>query len=89
MIDAKQAIAVAKEKATDYYAGLTPELEEIERGEFQGKASWSITLSFPDADQSNNSIAAIVGRRNRRYKRFVIAADTGEFLAMQIRSVAA
>ena len=88
MIDARQAITVAKEKATDYYAGLTPELEEIERGEFQGQESWSITLSFPETEPTN-SIAAIVGRRNRRYKRFVIAAETGEFLAMQIRSVAA
>jgi len=87
MIEVTKAIEIAKLKAKEFSLGDDPQLEEIERGVFQGKDAWNITLSVPEVGP--NSLAAITGRRYRRYKRFVIEASTGDFLAMQIRDVAA
>lgn len=43
---------------------------------------WSITFSFRHPE----TVAALGGRR--AYKRFLIAADNGEFVAMKVREVA-
>ena len=84
MIEAKEAIAVAKTVAVDH-VGASGELEEIEREDYKGKDVWKITLSFPDS--SSPMASAILGRINRRYKSFLVEVDSGQFVAMRIRPV--
>jgi len=80
MIDAKQAVQVAKEKAAEMLNQFPINLEELERDSYQGRDVWSVTLSFPP---QQNTL-----RFDPQYKRFTIDAETGEFLAMKIREVA-
>jgi hypothetical protein len=47
MIEAKQAIHIAKEKAAEMLGQASSGLEEIERESYKGRDVWSITLSFP------------------------------------------
>ena len=75
MIDVKQAVQIAKEKAVEMLEKGSSNLEEVERDTYKGKDIWSITLSVArDVDPL-------------QYKRFLIDAETGELLAMRLREV--
>ncbi|MDX1984378.1 MAG: hypothetical protein SFV51_29165 [Bryobacteraceae bacterium] len=84
MIDVKQAIEAAKKQAVEFIvpAPASLRLEEIERENYQSKEAWSITFSFPDPD----SIGPFSVRRE--YRRFLVDAENGSFLAMKRREVA-
>ena len=87
MIDAKQAVQVAKEKAAEMLGPVIPGLEEIERESYKDRDVWSITLSFP---RDLNPFPPIVrlGTDPLQYKRFLIDVETSELLAMKLREVA-
>jgi hypothetical protein len=87
MIDAKQAVQVAKEKAAEMLGPVIPGLEEIERDSYKDRDVWSITLSFPrDLDQVAPFLK--LSADPLQYKRFLIDVQTGELLAMKLREVA-
>ncbi len=86
MIDAKQAILIAKAKAADLLSQASSNVEEIERESYNGHDSWSITLSFPPSVALPKRLAQLPDLR--QYKRFLIDIETGELLAMKIREVA-
>jgi Peptidase propeptide and YPEB domain len=87
MIDAKQAVQIAKEKATEMLGQMLPNLEEIERDSYKDRDVWSITLSFPrDLDQVAPFLK--LSADPLQYKRFLIDVQTGELLAMKLREVA-
>lgn len=80
MIDMKQAVQIAREKAAEILNQPMSSLEEIERETYKGRDAWSITLSVqPDPDSSSPFELAML-----YYKRFLIDAETGEFLAMKV-----
>ncbi len=55
MIDAKQAVQIAKDKAADLLKqGRFSELEEIERDSYKGREIWSITLGLLQVRWSTN-----------------------------------
>jgi len=86
MIDAKQAIQVAKAKAAEMLSQATSNVEEIERESYKGRDTWSITLSFPlDVPHLANGLG-FVGPL--QYKRFLVDVETGELMAMKIREFA-
>jgi hypothetical protein len=91
MIDAKQAVEIAKLQAAEMLGETSTSLEEIERANYNGHDVWSITLSLP-LDPSRISpltapLVALAGGQIQ-YKRFLIDAETGEFVAMKLREVA-
>ena len=86
MIDAKQAIQIAKEKAADILDQASSNVEEIERESYKGGDTWSITLSFPLDLPHLETALGFVGQL--QYKRFLIDVETGELMAMKIREVA-
>ncbi len=47
MIEVKQAVQIAKERAADMLNQASFNLEEIERDSYRGREVWSITLSSP------------------------------------------
>ncbi len=47
MIDAKQAVQIAKQKAAEILQEPSASLEEIDRADYSGHDVWSITLSLP------------------------------------------
>lgn len=87
MIDAKQAVQVAKAKALEMLAQASSSLEEIERESYKGREVWSITLSLP-RDVSHLAPIAQLAADKMQYKRFLIDAKTGDFVAMKVREVA-
>ena len=87
MIDAKQAILIAKARAAELLDQASSNVEEIERQVYDGHDAWSITLSFPPLVALPGHLAELA--ELRRYKRFLIDVETGELLAMKIREVAA
>jgi len=88
MIDVKQAVQIAKEKAQELLSSSTPSLEEIERESYQGREVWSITLGFlRDPDKFSGIVGLAMGRFE--YKRFLIDAESGELVALKLREVAA
>ena len=96
MIDAKQAVAAARKHASELFATEFVTLEAIEREEYLGRDAWSITLGLvqptpPNATPLSPLAGMMLGsaRTNLSYKRILIDAGTGEFLAMQMREVAA
>jgi len=90
MIDVKQAVQVAKEKAADMLGQRAFNLEEIERDNYKGRDVWGITLSFVGDPEQMSDLARIVtmGRALLKYKRFLIDSETGELVAMRVREVA-
>ena len=56
MIDAKQAVLIAKQKAAEIL-GADTSLEEIERQNYNSREVWSITLSFARDLESLSAIA--------------------------------
>ena len=87
MIDAKQAIRIAKEKAAEMLDQGSTNLEEIERESYNGREVWSITLSIP---RDLNALAGLsrLAVGSLQYKRFLIDVDTGDLLAIKMREVA-
>lgn len=87
MIDAKQAVQLAKEAAVQMLAQSDSNLEEIEKESYQGRDAWSITLSFP-RDLNHLPHFARLAADPLQYKRFLIDMSTGELLAMRLREPA-
>jgi hypothetical protein len=87
MIDVKQAIQIAKEKAADVLSQAASNVEEIERESYKGRDVWSITLSVPRDPRPLGPLAPFSIDR-LQYKRFLIDDETGELLAMKLREVA-
>jgi len=87
MIDAKQAVQIAKERAVDMLGQGHSSLEEIERESYKDHDVWSITLSFP---RNLNQVPPIarLGTDPLQYKRFLIDVETGELVAMKLRELA-
>jgi hypothetical protein len=86
MIDDKEAVRLAKQKAAEMlYPGIG-NLEEIERESYKDRDVWSITLSFP-RDPNQVSPLAQLATDMLQYKRFLIDAETGELLAMKLREL--
>jgi hypothetical protein len=89
MIDMKQAVLIAKERAADMLDQPSFNLEEIDRDSYKGREVWSITLSLPryvklqPSPFSQFSLAA----DPLQYKRFLIDVETGELVAMKLREV--
>jgi hypothetical protein len=84
MIDAKRAVQIAKEKATEMLNQPLSSLEEIERETYKGREVWSITLGV-SPDPKGPGLLALI---NLQYKRFLIDVETGELVAMKLREVA-
>jgi hypothetical protein len=87
MIDAKEAVKIAKQKATEILGAASPSLEEIERGTYQDRDAWSITLGVP-RDLSQLSAMAQLSVPPVQYKRFFVDAVTGELVAMKLHELA-
>jgi hypothetical protein len=87
MIDAKQAILIAKVKAAEVLNEVSTDVEEIERESYKGREAWSITLSYPK-DLSHLPMMARFSANQLQYKRFLIDVETEELLAVKIREVA-
>lgn len=86
MIDVKQAVQIAREKAVDMLGQGSFNLEEIERDSYKGRDVWSITLSLPRYEKQ--SVFAVDPAYALQYKRFLIDVETGELVAMKLREVA-
>lgn len=84
MIDLTQAIKVARQAALELLDVRSATVEEIERHKYRGRDVWVITLGFPGAVET--AIARLTGNR-LEYKRFLVDAETGDFVAMKIREV--
>ena len=96
MIDAKQAVQIAKQHAKDVLeayqdisrdSALNPGPEEIERDEYKGQEVWSITLSVARKLESLPALSRF-SADPIQYKRFLIDVETGQLLAMKLREVA-
>lgn len=87
MIDAKQAVLIAKEKAADMLSHTSSNLEGIERDSYKDREVWSITLSLP-RDVTQLAPLARLSAVPLQYKRFLIDVESGELVAMKLREVA-
>jgi hypothetical protein len=87
MVDVKQAVQIAKERAADMLNQAPSNLEEIERDSYKGREVWSITLSMP-RNMNQLTVLAQFSSDPLQYKRFLIDVETGELLAMKLREVA-
>jgi hypothetical protein len=87
MIDVKQAVQIAKQKATEILGAASSNLEEIERDSYKGHEVWSITLSIP-RDVTNLRPIEQLSVEPLQYKRFLIDVQTGELVAMKLREFA-
>lgn len=88
MIDVKEATQVALSYFEELYgedAFSNVLLEEIERDEEDGTPYWFITIGFTEQKREGGPSGNLAA--SRRYKRFKINAETGEVVAMKIRSV--
>jgi hypothetical protein len=92
MLDAKKAVQIAIQKAGEMLGERAFNLEEIERTKYKNRDVWDITLSYvqnrPYASPLSQTLAQMANR-NLEYKRFLIALNNGEFVAMKLRNVAA
>jgi hypothetical protein len=88
MIEVKEAIQIARAKAAEMLGVENSAVEEIEKDVYHGSEVWSITLGVP-RDFSHVPAVAKLSADPLSYKRFFIDAQTGEFLAMKIRELAA
>jgi hypothetical protein len=86
MIDVKEAVRIAKEKAAEILGAESASLEEIDRGMYSGSDAWSITLGVP-RDVSLLSPLAKMSVDPVQYKRFFIDVQSGELLAMKLHEL--
>jgi hypothetical protein len=84
MIDAKQAVTIAKQRAADWLGASISNLEEIELETYKNREVWSITLSVP-RNLTVLSPLAQIGADPLQYKRFLVDAQTGDLIAMKLR----
>ena len=84
MIDVKEAVRIARTEAAEMLGEGSFNLEEVERDFYKNRDVWSITLSVPRPPAGSFPTLADPAR----YKRFLIDAETGEFLAMRLRELA-
>jgi hypothetical protein len=90
MIDARQAVQVAKQKAVEMLGQRAFNLEELERETYKGRDVWNITLSFianPEQASIIATFSALAGGA-LKYKRFLIDVETSDLVAMKLREVA-
>jgi len=87
MIDVKEAVRIAKQKAVEILGATSASLEEIEREMYKDRDVLSITLGLP-RDISQLSTFAQLAADPVQYKRFLIDVENGELLAMRIRELA-
>ena len=87
MIDAKQAVQIAREKAADLLNQSSSNLEEVERESYKTREVWSITLSLR-RDLTQLSPLALLAAAPLQYTRFLIDVETGELVAVKMREVA-
>jgi hypothetical protein len=87
MIDAMEAVAIAKQKAIEILGSEAFQLEEIERDTYKEHDVWSITLSLP-RDLSTIPPMVQISIDPLKYKRFLIDSGTGELLAVKLRELA-
>jgi hypothetical protein len=89
MIDAKQAVLIAKQKAAEMLDQdpAKSNLEEIERESYKGREVWSITLSLPRDLEWLQGLAQLAADP-LQYKRLLIDAETGDLVAMKLREAA-
>jgi len=87
MIDVKEAVLIAKQKAGEILGAESASLEEIERGMGNGNDAWIITLGVP-RDLNQLSPLARMSVAPVQYKRFFIDAQTGELVAMKLHELA-
>jgi hypothetical protein len=87
MIDVKEAVKIAKREAQEVLEQPVCSLEEIERDSYRDREVWSITLGFPLPKRLDElgDMRAMFSRSRLEYKRFLIAVDNGEMLAMKLR----
>jgi hypothetical protein len=90
MLGAKEAVQVAKEKAAEMLGERAFNLEEIERDTYKSRDVWDITLSFVQNPENTLAFTTLanLSRNNLRYKRFLIASDDGDLVAIKLREVA-
>ena len=87
MIDATQAVQIAKQRAAEMLDPNNFKLEEIQRETCKDRDVWSLTLSYPrDLDQLSQM--ARLATDPIQYKRFLIDVETGELVAMKLRAPA-
>jgi hypothetical protein len=84
MINAKQAVTIAKQGAADWLGASIASLEEVEFESYKGRKVWSITLGVP-RDLTTLSPIAQIGADPLQYKRFLIDAETSALVAMKLR----
>ena len=87
MIDAREAVLIAKRRAADMLNETSSNLEEIERESYKDREVWSITLSLR-RDVNQLPPLAQFSANPLQYKRFLIDVETGELVAMKLREVA-
>lgn len=86
MIDARQAVKIAKTYFSDLFSdqALTNvQLEEVERTE-DGKF-WRITIGYDRPNEKD--IRSVLGQLPRYYKVVTIDAATGEAESVKIRAI--
>jgi hypothetical protein len=87
MIDAKQAVQIAREQAAGLFSQPSSNLEEIERDSYKARDVWSITLSLR-RDLTQLSPLALLAATPLQYTRFLIDVETGELVAVKMRELA-
>ena len=87
MINAKEAVVIARKFAGEMIGKDPLNLEELEREVYKDRDVWSVTLSFPQ-EQSVINVFSQLGVQPVQYRRFVVDAETGDFIALKLREVA-
>ncbi|ALI05589.1 MULTISPECIES: hypothetical protein [Pseudomonas] len=92
MIEVKDAVKVAKSAANDFLGAETALndllLEEVELD--KASRAWVITLGYnvPAPNKFERLGATLAGQMyTRKYKMFIVDAETGEFRSMKIRDL--
>lgn len=87
MIDAKQAVQIAKASAADLLNQASSNLEEIERDSYKAREVWSITLSLRRNVTEQSPVVQLFAAQ-LQYTRFLIDIETGELVAVKLRELA-
>ncbi len=82
MITINEAVKIAQQTLHELVPAASNTL--IEEAEISDDNQWLITLSFPGNDDQETFIA---GYSPRKYKTFLIDAESGSFKAMRMRHV--
>jgi hypothetical protein len=88
MIDVKEAVQIAKQKAAEMLEEGPGSLEEIEREDYKGHDTWNITLGFAPREIGQVAKIARFAVDPLHYRRFLIDVETGELVAMKLRELA-